>query len=105
MIKRICLVAAVLFCAQAALADRYPPTNVTDAILRGEVDKVLQTQTFDASAIYEVLLPPASYSSDGNSTSCGGPALAYCAYHGHYAGANGDTKYASIPYPSCGGCQ
>ena len=82
-----------------------PPTNATDAIVQGEVNNYLSSHSFDANAIYEVFLPPASYSSDGTSTSCGGPHLAYCAYHGNYTGANGDTLYASMPYPSCSGCQ
>ena len=82
-----------------------PPTNVTDATVQAEVAKAIAAVGFDSSAIYEVFLPSASYSSDGTSTSCGGPKLAYCAYHGSFAGANGDTKYASMPYPSCSGCQ
>jgi hypothetical protein len=62
-----------------------PPTNVTDAIAQGEVSAYLSTHTFDASAIYEVVLPSASYSSmSSTSTSCGGPALIYCAYHGFF---------------------
>ena len=85
-----------------------PPTNVTDAILQGEVTKYLTTGggTFDASAIYSVYLPPSSYSSQGNGTSCGGPTLQYCAYHSHYStGSFSNIKYSSLPYPSCGGCQ
>ena len=85
-----------------------PPTNVTDAIVQQEVTRYLTTGggTFDASAIYEVYLPPASYSSQGNGTSCGGPTLQYCAYHSHYsAGSFSNVKYASMPYPSCSGCQ
>ena len=82
-----------------------PPQNVTDAIVQGEVSKYLQTHAFDASAIYEVFLPSTSYSSDGTSTSCGGPSLAYCAYHGNFASGANDVRYASMPYPSCGGCQ
>ena len=82
-----------------------PPTNATDAAIQGEVTKYLSTHAFDASAIYEVFLPSTSYSSDGSSTSCGGPSLAYCAYHSNFSGSHGDTRYASIPYPSCGGCQ
>jgi hypothetical protein len=82
-----------------------PPTNVTDAAIQGEVQKYLSTHAFDASAIYEVFLPSTSYSSDGSSDSCGGPSLAYCAYHGNYIGSHGDTRYASMPYPSCSGCQ
>lgn len=82
-----------------------PPTNATDAAIQAEVTKAIAAVGFDSSAIYEVFLPSTSYSSDGSSTSCGGPSLAYCAYHGNYSGAHGDTKYGSMPYPSCGGCQ
>ncbi len=81
-----------------------PPTNVTDADLQAEVLKM----TKDAprtDTIYEVFLPASSYSSSGTYTSCGGPHLYYCAYHGNF-GYNGlDVKYASMPYPSCSGCQ
>jgi hypothetical protein len=85
-----------------------PPANVTDAILQGEVTKYLTTGggTFDASTIYEVFIQNGSYSSSGSSTSCGGTNLSYCAYHSHYSsGALSNVKYASMPYPSCGGCQ
>jgi hypothetical protein len=82
-----------------------PPTNVTDSVVRGEVNKYLQTHTKDNSAIYTVVLPKTSYSSSGSSTSCGGPRLAYCAYHGSYAGSGGTVKYAIEPYPSCSGCK
>jgi hypothetical protein len=82
-----------------------PPTNATDAVIQGEVSKYLATHAFDASAIYEVFLPSTSYSSDGSATSCGGPSLKYCAYHGNFNSGNNNVKYASMPYPSCGGCQ
>ena len=86
-----------------------PPTNATDAAVQGEVNTFLGQLgvSFDPSAIYEVFLPSGVYSSDGSATSCGGPNLQYCAYHGSFANShNGsDTKYASMPYPSCGGCQ
>jgi len=89
-----------------------PPTNVTDAILQQEVLKYFAPVaqgggggTFDASTIYEVFLPSTSFSSDGTSTSCGGPNLAYCAYHGHFSSSLGDVKYSSMPWPGCGGCQ
>ena len=82
-----------------------PPTNVTDAAIQGEVNKYLQTHTFDPNAIYEVFLPSSSYSSNGTSDSCGGPNLAYCAYHGNYLSGANDVRYSSMPYPSCGGCQ
>jgi len=83
-----------------------PPANVTDAIVQGEVNAYIATQGgYDANAIYEVIIPSTSYSSDGNSTSCGGPSLAYCAYHGNFSSASGDVKYAIGPYPSCSGCR
>lgn len=82
-----------------------PPTNVTDADMQAEVQKYLASNAFDASAIYEVLIPSTSYSSDGSSDSCGGPSLKYCAYHGHFSYGGNDVKYASLPYPSCSGCQ
>ena len=82
-----------------------PPTNVTDSILQGEVRKYLSTHAVDTSTIYEVFLPPASYSSFGTATSCGGPNLVYCAYHSNFNYNGSDVKYASLPYPNCGGCQ
>lgn len=81
-----------------------PPTNVTDADVQAEVLK-LTGNTPRTDTIYEVFLPASSYSSDGSSTSCGGPKLAYCAYHGNFSYNGLDVKYASMPYPSCGGCQ
>jgi len=80
-----------------------PPTNVTDAAIQAEVKKLFPSP--DASTIYEVFLPKTSYSSSGSSTSCGGTNLQYCAYHGNFSFAGKDVKYASMPYPSCGGCQ
>jgi hypothetical protein len=82
-----------------------PPTNVTDALVQGEVSAYLATHAFDASTIYEVVLPSASYSSSGGDTSCGGPNLAYCAYHGYFVSGANKVKYSIEPYPSCGGCQ
>jgi hypothetical protein len=82
-----------------------PPTNVTDADVQQEVVKSLGNSPPDDSTIYEVYLPSTSYSSDGNGTSCGGPSLAYCAYHGHFSYAGHDVKYSSMPWPGCGGCQ
>ncbi len=81
------------------------PTNVTDADIQAEASRYIAAHGYDGSAIYEVFLPSTSYSSDGTSTSCGGTNLKYCAYHGNFAGNGGDVKYASMPYPSCGGCQ
>lgn len=79
-----------------------PPTNVTDADLQAEVVKMVGSPRTDT--IYEVFLPASSYSSDGAYTSCGGPNLYYCAYHGNFSHNGSDIKYASMPYPSCGGC-
>jgi hypothetical protein len=81
-----------------------PPTNVTDADVQAEVLKVTKNVP-RTDTIYEVFLPSNSYSSDGSATSCGGPNLTYCAYHGNFQHSGLDVKYASMPYPSCGGCQ
>jgi hypothetical protein len=95
----------------ASLTTRYwidnstPPINVTDAVLESEVVKAIGQVGLDASTVYEVLLPPTSYASFGTATSCGGPSLTFCAYHGNFSYAGADVKYASLPYPSCGGCQ
>src|SRR6476660_203552 len=82
-----------------------PPTNVTDSTLRGEVNKYLQTHTKGNNTIYEVVIPRTSFSSSGSSTSCGGPGLAYCAYHSWIGSGTTATKYSIQPYPSCTGCQ
>jgi hypothetical protein len=82
-----------------------PPTNVTDAALQAEVLKVTGSNGPRTDTVYEVFLPASSYSSDGSATSCGGPKLTYCAYHGNFNDNGLDVKYASMPYPSCGGCQ
>jgi hypothetical protein len=81
-----------------------PPTNVTDAIVQSEVTKYLGSNAFDANAIYEVVIPSSSYSSSGSSTSCGGPSLAYCAYHGNFSTGGHNARYSIEPYPSCSGC-
>lgn len=82
-----------------------PPTNVTDSAVQSEVKKYLQSHSTDYSAVYEVFIPRTSYSSSGTSDSCGGPNLAYCAYHSHYNDATGQAvKYSIQPYPSCSGC-
>jgi hypothetical protein len=84
-----------------------PPTDVTDAIAQTEVSSYLSQAgvQFDPSTVYEVFLPPPSYSTDGSQSSCGGPNLSYCAYHGHFTSGLDDVKYAVIPWPSCGSCQ
>jgi len=81
-----------------------PPTNVTDAIVQSKVQSYLSNHTFDANAVYEVVIPSSSYSSSGSSTSCGGPSLAYCAYHSWIGSGTNAIKYSIEPYPSCGGC-
>jgi hypothetical protein len=81
-----------------------PPTNVTDSAVRSEVNKYLASNAFNNSTIYEVVIPSSSYSSNGSSTSCGGPHLAYCAYHSHFSSSGHDVKYSIEPYPSCSGC-
>ena len=80
-----------------------PPQNVTDALVQAEVKKYFGGAE-DTSTIYQVYIPIGSYSSDGTSTSCGGPSLAYCAYHGHFTDGSRDVKYSIEPYPSCSGC-
>ena len=83
-----------------------PPTNVTDSAIQGEVVKYFNHGgAIDASTIYEVFLPASSYSSFGTSDSCGGPSLVVCAYHSNFSHNGTDIKYASMPYPCCGGCQ
>ena len=84
-----------------------PPANCTDAIVQQEVQKVITAQgKVDYNAIYEVFIPSGSYSSSGTSTSCGGPNLAYCAYHSHYVdGAGKNVKYSIEPWAGCSGCQ
>jgi hypothetical protein len=82
-----------------------PPVKVTDAKVQAKVTSYLTTHTFDTNAIYEVVIPSSSYSSSGGSTSCGGPNLSYCAYHGSFGSGASVKKYSIEPYPSCGGCQ
>jgi hypothetical protein len=81
-----------------------PPVNVTDALVQAEVVKYFGGAE-DTSTVYQVFIPIGSYSSSGSSTSCGGPNLAYCAYHGHFTDGSRDVKYSIEPYPSCSGCQ
>lgn len=82
-----------------------PPTNVTDAVVQSEVKAYIAGHGVDYNAIYEVFTPSSSYSSDGTSTSCGGPNLSYCAYHSHYTDASGkNVKYSIEPWPGCSGC-
>src|SRR5207237_9740828 len=62
---------------------RTPPNNVTDADVQAEVLKMTKNAP-RTETVYEVFLPASSYSSDGSYTSCGGPNLTYCAYHGNF---------------------
>jgi uncharacterized protein (TIGR03437 family) len=82
-----------------------PPNQVTDALVQSEVNSYLASHAFDANTIYEVVIPSTSYSDMGGSTSCGGPNLAFCAYHGWIGSGTNATKYSIQPYPSCSGCQ
>jgi len=86
-----------------------PPAKVTDSMIIAEVENYLSNHggTRDISTVYSVFLPSTSYSDDGSGrTSCGGPNLYFCAYHGAYKDSGGRViKYASIPYPSCSGCK
>ncbi|HEX4965359.1 MAG TPA: hypothetical protein VF173_31405 [Thermoanaerobaculia bacterium] len=82
-----------------------PPTNVTDATVQSKVNQYLSLYPVNASAIYEVVLPSASYSSSGSQTSCGGPNVQYCAYHSYFTSGSTAVKYSIQPYPSCSGCQ
>lgn len=86
--------------------------NVTDSIVQQEVKRYVAAHGTNYSTVYEVFLPkyvPGTstlvYSSDGSSTSCGGPGLAYCAYHSQYWNGSNYVKYSIEPYPSCSGCQ
>jgi hypothetical protein len=84
-----------------------PPTNVTDSAVHAEVNRYFSGGhgAYNSSTIYEVVIPKTSYSSSGSSTSCGGPSLAYCAYHGAYSASSGTVIYSIQPYPSCSGCK
>jgi len=86
--------------------------NVTDSVVQSEVKRYVSAHGTNYSTVYEVFLPkyvPGTstlvYSSDGSSTSCGGPGLAYCAYHSSYWNGSNYVKYSIEPYTSCSGCQ
>jgi hypothetical protein len=83
-----------------------PPTNVTDSIVQARVNRYLSSHGgSDPSTVYEVFIPRSSYSSSGSSTSCGGPGLSYCSYHGWIGSGSTAIKYSIQPYPSCSGCK
>jgi hypothetical protein len=93
-----------------AQADKFDTTNpssaaVTDSMVQQEVKKFFNG-AYDTNTTYEVFIPNGYYSSDSGSTSCGGPNLAYCAYHSSGNGTDLPTnvKYSIEPYPSCSGC-
>lgn len=84
---------------------RVPPVNVTDALVQAEVNAYLAFHPVDFTAVYQVVIPPGSFSSDAGVTSCGGPNLEYCTYHSWIGNDPTAIKYSIQPYPSCGGCQ
>lgn len=86
--------------------------NVTDSVVQAEVKRYVSAHGTSYTTVYEVFVPkyvPGTtklvYSSDGSATSCGGPGLAYCAYHSSYWNGSNYVKYSIEPYPSCTGCQ
>lgn len=87
-----------------------PPTStsVTDAMVQAKVASSCAALSggCKTDTIYEVFIPSGYYSNDGGSTSCGGPNLQYCAYHGNGNGTNlsASIKYSIQPYPGCSGC-
>jgi hypothetical protein len=90
--------------------DVFDPVNpssaaVTDAMVQAEVQKWF-TGHYDTNTVYEVLIPNGYYSQDGSDTSCGGPSVAYCAYHSNFTDTvtGAKVKYSIEPYPSCSGC-
>jgi hypothetical protein len=85
-----------------------PHTAVTDSDVQAEVIRYIDGAGpgfFDKDTVYEVFIPNGYYAKSGNATSCGGPNLQFCAYHGNFSSNSRDVKYSSMPYPSCGGCQ
>jgi hypothetical protein len=86
-----------------------PPTKVTDTLVMQKVAAKCAALAGGCrtDTIYEVLIPPGTYSDDGTgATSCGGPNLQYCAYHGNGDGVSlsASIKYSIQPYPGCSGC-
>jgi hypothetical protein len=96
---------------QPDVFDAVPPsaTKVTDSMVMAKVKSACTALSGGCKidTIYEVFIPSGYYSDDGTgATSCGGPNLQYCAYHGN---GNGTTlsatiKYSIQPYPGCSGC-
>jgi len=88
-------------------ANNPPNVAVTDSDVQAEVLNYIAQHggAPDPSTVYEVFIPNGYYAKSGSATSCGGPNLQFCAYHGHFSSGGNDIKYASMPYPSCSGCQ
>jgi hypothetical protein len=84
-----------------------PPANVTDSAVQSKVNQYLSFYPFNASAIYEVVLPSTSYSTHPSlGQSCGGPgSVTYCAYHNYFTSGSSVVKYSIQPYASCASCQ
>lgn len=84
-----------------------PPANVTESDIQSEVFSYLQSNGFDASTIYEVVLPTTSYYTEPfGGVSCGAPVDAsFCARHSWIDNGASAIKYSIQPYPSCAGCQ
>jgi hypothetical protein len=94
--------------SHADVFDPVPPSSaaVTDVMVQQEVARTIGFNPANTNTIYEVFIPNGFYSIDGGSTSCGGPNLAYCAYHSSGDGTHlaSNAKYSIEPYPSCSGC-
>jgi hypothetical protein len=94
---------------QPDVFDAVPPsaTAVTDAMVQSKAASACAALAggCKTDTIYEVFIPSGYYSSDGG-TSCGGPNLSYCAYHGNGDGTHlsSSIKYSIQPYPGCSGC-
>jgi hypothetical protein len=75
-------------------------------MVQAEVARTVGFNPASTNTIYEVFIPSGYYSYDGGSTSCGGPNLAYCAYHSSGDGTHLATnvKYSIEPWPGCSGC-
>jgi len=82
-----------------------PPVAVTDADVQAEVNAYLANHPFNASTIYEVVIPSTSYSSNGTIGSCGAPLVRYCAYHSWIGSGASAIKYSIQPYASCSACK
>ena len=96
---------------QPDVFDSVPPsaTRVTDVMVQNKARTSCTALPggCKTDTVYEVFIPSGYYSDDGTgATSCGGPNLQYCAYHGNGDGVNlsSSIKYSIEPYPGCSGC-